>query len=299
LKVLIIGSKGFIGSHCLSFFSNLSNSIVYGCDVIVDYNNENYFLVDATNANFHQVFETTHFDLCINCSGAASVANSIKDPYRDFTLNTKNVLVILDAIRKYRPNCKFINLSSAAVYGNPTSLPIKELTGINPISPYGIHKLQAEQICSYYHKFYNIPTCSLRIFSAYGNGLKKQLFWDLAHKQAVDNTITLYGTGNESRDFIHVADIISIISLIVNKGNFEGEAVNIANGQEVFIKDVAKIFFGLLNPQIKFKFSGESRKGDPINWVADISKIQTLGYSQKIALEQGLEQYIQWVKKLS
>jgi len=80
LKILVIGSKGFIGQHCVKHFGSQDGTVVYGCDVTVDYNSENYFLVDSTNSNFHKIFESTQFDACINCSGAASVANSMKNP---------------------------------------------------------------------------------------------------------------------------------------------------------------------------------------------------------------------------
>ena len=96
-------------------------------------------------------------------------------------LNVSNVFKQLDAIRKFQPGCKYINLSSAAVYGNPESLPISEDHHLDPISPYGNHKKMAEEVCADFYTNYRIPTCSLRIFSAYGAGLQKQLFWDLGY----------------------------------------------------------------------------------------------------------------------
>lgn len=295
MKVLIIGSKGFIGQHCIDYFKSKKGFIVFGCDVIVDYNSDNYFLVDSTNSNFQRIFESNLFDVCINCSGAASVANSIQNPARDFDLNTKNVLSILDAIRTYTSECKFINLSSAAVYGNPVSLPIDESHISNPISPYGIHKKQSEEICTYFNKFYKIPTCSLRIFSAYGEGLKKQLFWDLARKSKQAAEVSLYGTGLESRDYIHVSDIVSIIDLVIEKGQFDGEVINVANGKEVFIKDAVEIFFNFYDKKKMYSFSGDGRSGDPINWVADVSIINNLGYNQAMSIQSGLQKYIAWL----
>src|SRR5687767_6850549 len=147
MKILIVGSKGFIGEHAYKFFSAQNQYETWGCDVVVDYNAPRYFLLDSTNSDFSELFEAVVFDVCINCSGAASVPDSLKFPLRDFTLNTFNVIKMLDAIRKYRPTCKFVNLSSAAVYGNPSSLPVGENSLPMPVSPYGLHKLQAEQLC--------------------------------------------------------------------------------------------------------------------------------------------------------
>ena len=116
----------------------------------------NYFLIDATNSGFEEVFKSERFDYCVNCSGAASVPDSIKNPIRDFELNTHNVFKQLESIRKYNSSCKYINLSSAAVYGNPIKLPISENQKLAPISPYGIHKKMAEEICMEFYTHFDI-----------------------------------------------------------------------------------------------------------------------------------------------
>ena len=180
MKIIVIGSKGFIGSHCVDYFSKEHE--VWGCDVVLDYNTSHYFSIDAVDSDFLGIFEQREYDVCINCSGAANVPFSLDKPFNDFKLNTLNVFKLLEAIRKHSPKCKFITMSSAAVYGNPEQLPIVESQMKNPVSPYGFHKSMAENICEEYSRFWNIQTCSLRIFSAYGPRLKKQLFWDLFHK---------------------------------------------------------------------------------------------------------------------
>ena len=295
MKILIIGSKGFIGSHCVSYF--LKEHEVWQCDVVVDYNTPNYFVIDATNANFEEVFISQQYDVCVNCSGAASVPDSIKNPQRDFELNTHNVFKQLDALRKYNPNCKYINLSSAAVYGNPEQLPIKENQSLLPVSPYGRHKKMAEEICKEFYDLFGIKTCSLRIFSAYGEGLKKQLFWDLNQKLIKDQSINLYGTGNESRDFIYISDLVKVIDIIMNRSKFKGDCINVANGKELMIKDVVQTFYTLIDSKINFNFGGQQREGDPINWVADISELTKMGYKQKTDIELGLSNFIKWLKE--
>jgi len=295
MKVLIIGSKGFIGSHCVNYFSNLHP--VWQCDVVNDYTTKNYFLIDATNADFNAVFESTSFDVCINCSGAASVPDSIKNPKRDFSLNVTNVFKQLDAIQKHAPQCKYINLSSAAVYGNPTYLPIDESHPLRPISPYGHHKSMAETICKEFYENYNIQTCSLRIFSAYGPGLEKQLFWDLHKKGLQSQRVQLYGTGNESRDFIYISDLVQAIAISIEKSHFKNDIINVANGREEKISDVANTFYQLFNANIQISFGGEERKGDPINWVANIGRLKEMGYTNSVTIEEGLKNYQQWLNE--
>ncbi len=296
MNILIIGSKGFIGSHALTYFRNKENN-VYGCDVVVDYVDEKYFLVDATHPNFHEPFSSITFDICINCSGAASVPDSIKHPSRDFILNTSNVFLLLDAIKQHSPKCKFINLSSAAVYGNPEKIPIPEDQTPNPVSPYGQHKLMAENICSEFYKYFKIGTCNLRIFSAYGPGLQKQLFWDVYKKTLSKNDLEFFGTGNETRDFIYIDDLLNIIELTILHAPFKGDIINVANGEETTIKKAIHTFLDILNWKGSYNFIGKGRKGDPSNWCSDISIIKNYGYKQKVTLEQGLLNYKKWIQE--
>lgn len=295
MKILIIGSKGFIGSHCNRYFSDKAE--VWECDVVTDYVSPRYFIVDATNADYSNIFQANKYDVCINCSGAASVPDSLINPQRDFFLNTVTVFKLLDAIRKYNSNCKFLNISSAAVYGNPESLPVKESQAIKPLSPYGFHKKTAEDICAEFTTHYQINTCNIRIFSAYGNGLTKQIFWDLYKKTKNSDTLELFGTGNESRDFIHVDDLVQQIHLITERSAFKGEVVNSANGKQIFIRDAVNTFIKQLAWTGKIQFMGAPRQGDPLNWEADISTLKKFGYKQQVPFEEGIKRYIKWLKE--
>lgn len=295
-KIAVIGSKGFIGHHLVNHLQNEGYK-VWGADVVVDYTSAgNYFLIDATNADFNSVFEEIDFDICINCSGAASVPDSLAKPFRDFSLNSSNVFKLLEAIRIYRSNCKFINLSSAAVYGNPETLPVKENALRNPLSPYGYHKMFSEQVCEEFYRFFDLKTCSLRIFSAYGEGLRKQLFWDLYQKAKKNEKVSLFGSGRESRDFIYINDLVQAIEVVAENAAFTGDVINVANGEEVHIEDCVHTFYSMFDERVDYEFTGKTREGDPDNWVADVRKLQDLGYSRKYTLEEGLKNYYQWAK---
>jgi dTDP-glucose 4,6-dehydratase/UDP-glucose 4-epimerase len=297
-KILIIGSKGFIGSHAVDYFSSSNKYQCWGADVVTDYVNNNYFLIDGSNSNFNELFEQHKFDVCINCSGAASVPDSLKHPLRDFYLNVTNVAKLLEAIKHYNHTCKFINLSSAAVYGNPVQLPIKEEDVCRPVSPYGQHKLMAEQLCGEYHQYFGLQTCLLRIFSAYGPGLQKQLLWDIFLKTKQGNTVNLFGTGNETRDFIYVEDIVMAMECIITEGAFNASVYNIAGGEEISIKQIADELLHTLHYKGTIIFSGEERKGDPVNWKADITKLASLGFKHDYTLTKGIKKYVQWLKEV-
>lgn len=293
-KVLIIGSKGFIGSHCLQYFSKKYET--WGCDLITDYSNRKYLLVDSTISDFIEIFKDNNFKICINCSGAASVPNSVQNPHRDFVLNSYNVFKQLDAIRLYSPSCKYVNLSSAAVYGNPSSLPVNEEAEANPLSTYGFHKWQSELICLEYSKIYNIATTSARIFSAYGPGLHRQVIWDICEKALLGKSLRLQGTGHESRDFIHVLDICRALELLADKAPMEGEIYNIANGREIKINQLVDIILNALDSELDPEFSQNIPQGTPKNWCADIRKINQLGFVPGVSIEQGIHGVIRWIR---
>ena len=295
-NILIVGVKGFIGSHLKSFFEDLGYT-VYGADVVTDYAAQNYFLIDVANSNFNAVFQQQRFDLCVNCSGAANVPDSLKNPNRDFHLNTVNVFRLLSAIRDFNADCRFLNLSSAAVYGNPKILPVTEETEAQPVSPYGYHKYLSEMICTEFYQLFGVSTCSLRIFSAFGEGLKKQLFWDLYLKSQNKDKIQLFGTGDETRDFIYIKDLVRLISLVAEKSQFKSETINAANGIEISIQEAVSLFYSNYDNIPLYSFSAGIRKGDPSRWVADITKIKELGYKPEHTLSQGLQNYYQWLQK--
>lgn len=297
MKILVIGSMGFIGKACADFLRKQPGADVYGADVTTVYDDDKYFLIDASNADFKSIFGEHQFDWCINCAGAASVPDSFKHPLRDYLLNVHLVVTLLNAIKDDAPTCKFVQLSSAAVYGNPQALPILEDHTLAPLSPYGIHKKQAEELCALYHQYFSIDTYVLRLFSAYGRGLKKQLFWDLHKKSAATQNLVLFGTGNETREFIHVQDIANAIWALITYPQPAQRIFNVANGRATTIKYAAELFLQNMGFGGTLNFSGQNREGDPLYWQADTTLLNNLGYHQTISFEDGLTDYCNWLKE--
>jgi len=280
-KILIVGYKGFIGSNLYEYLKR--NNEVYGID---------------KNDVLEQLIYRK-FDLCINCAGSSDVRRSFETPEYDFELNVTLVERLVEHLKLYNKDIRFINISSAAVYGNPQKLPIKETDRKDPISPYGKHKLISENILRKAFLEDGLKAISLRIFSIYGEGQKKLLFWDLFRKMKSSNKISLFGTGNESRDFINIYDFCRLLDIIVEKGNFDGSAINIASGKEVFVKDAAEIFAKAMGWRGSVCFSNQTIEGYPQNWCADISKIESLGYKAEVDFFEGLKRYISWAGKLN
>lgn len=293
-KVLVTGANGFIGNKVALYFLNRKYE-VHGWDrKQLDY----LFKVDTPNmsdiTSVTEALANIKPDIIIHCAGSADVGKSVSNPEIDFQGNvvlTHNILFAMHRIGLEKS--RFIFLSSAGVYGNPRSLPITEDMEVNPLSPYAVHKVMCEDLCKYFVKNYQMDIKVARIFSAYGAGLKKQIFWDMYNKVRT-GSLLMYGTGNESRDYIHVDDVVKSLFLLATSES-EHTIFNIANGEEISIREATEIFAKYAGvKENSISFNGIVREGDPLNWRADISRIQNLGYKKSVQMEDGIRKYVEW-----
>ena len=294
MNILVIGCNGFIGTNISKYFSNYGWK-VFGCDFQESGSAHiSYFQTNLRNEGLEVFLRNNLVEVCINAGGSGDVGFSIKEPVKDFDSNSTCVIGILDLLRKIKPKCKYLHISSAAVYGNPKSLPILENQICEPISPYGYHKWIAEIICKEYQTVYGLQIAVIRPFSAYGPQQRKQLLWDICSKLKDSKDILLSGTGNESRDFIHVTDLARLMHEIIKRDLFIGNVFNCASGIETSIGQVAEYFKEHYANKIDIRFSGELRPGDPLNWRADISSALSMGFKPSINLREGIIDYINW-----
>lgn len=297
MNILILGSHGFIGSNLVSHLVANGHNVT-GCDLMEHVSRGyNYQKVSVLSPDFDTLFLNHRYDVCINAAGSANVPFSIDHPISDFEANTMSVAKVLDTIHKYQPTCRYVHISSAAVYGDPEEFPVKETCRIAPLSPYGYHKWMSEILCREYYKLYHLPVVILRPFSVYGNGLTKQLFWEICQKLRENDYIRLYGTGKESRDFIHIKDLCVIIEKVIRNSSFEADVYNAASGIETPIQEIGELFKSMYPGNKQIYFTSEVKPGDPANWKADISKIERFGFSASISLEKGIRDYIDWFLK--
>ena len=299
-KALITGASGFIGRFVSRHFTE-QRWITLGIDNIPPENApvmnlSEYFQIHLPNKGLERILKEMRPDVVINCAGRSSVQWSFPNPASDFTDNTVLTHYLLDTCRMSSPESALINISSAAVYGNPKKLPIGEDAEPDPISPYGFNKLQSELICREYSKIYNMRAASARIFSAYGPGLRRQVLWDICQKALSSSHITLQGTGRESRDFIHAYDIARAFMVLTESAPMQGEIYNIASGQETTISELSSLLLGVLNYKGELSYDRRVPTGVPSNWKADIKKISLLGFVPSIQLKQGAEAFAQWCR---
>jgi UDP-glucose 4-epimerase len=297
--VLITGAAGFIGRHVVRHFAGLGYKIA-GVDCVPEenagLNDGKYFQMSLPDGKFGVLLESCSPVLCVHCAGRASVALSVSDPGADFDAGPIVTFELLNAIRLHAPNSKVVFLSSAAVYGNPETLPVTEMHAPRPVSPYGFHKLQSEIICREFAGVYGLKTASVRIFSAYGPGLRRQVVWDVCRKALSPGRMKLQGNGTESRDFIHVEDIARAIKQVADSADMRGEVYNVGSGFETPIAALVKLILKSLNVDRACEFDGQIPPGTPLNWCADNSRLQALGFKPSVPLEDGLSSFAAWCK---
>ncbi len=297
MKILITGVSGFIGRHAARHFANLGHN-VYGvsrsapenapCEVLVE-----YFSGSIPQTNCLKFIGRVQPDVILHAAGRAAPVLSLDDPMSDYEDNTNAVIHILNHLRTSNPLCHFILLSSAAVYGQPSVLPVTDKMTLHPLSPYGYHKWQAELLCREYAEIYGIRSTSLRIFSAYGPGLRRQVIYDMVNRAVRTNRVTVRGTGEETRDFIHVTDVCRACEVVLVPRSSH-TSLNVASGEETRIKDIAaQVAESLRLSEMPF-FSGKTDEGSPTRWKADITPLSSLGFSPCVAFETGLSETIQW-----
>lgn len=298
--VLVTGVTGFLGRYVARYFSSQRCSVI-GIGTSPPENAPlanltKYFCLKLPNSHLNEILQEHPPSICIHCAGRASVALSVSEPVSDFYTNSVITFELLNAIRLHSPKCKFIFLSSAAVYGNPQSLPVSETQIVAPISPYGFHKLMCEQMCLEFTKVYGLQTASVRIFSAYGPGLRRQVVWDICQKAITQGSLLLQGTGEESRDFIHALDIAKALSIILESAPMAGEVYNLGTGREVKISELATMVLNSLEEDFTPEFDGVVPPGNPLNWQADISQLKSIGFTPTVELERGVKTFVNWCR---
>jgi UDP-glucose 4-epimerase len=234
-------------------------------------------------------------DVIVHCAGSGSVGFSMTHPAQDFDRTVATTLSVLEFVRLHQPQAMLVLPSSAGVYGKAEAMPIAVNDVLQPVSPYGLHKKMAEDLCRGYGRSFGIRCASVRLFSIFGIGLRKQLLWDACGKFA-EGRPDFAGTGEETRDWLHVEDAARLLVAaaahaspacpVANGGT--GEAVTIS----AILNAVARHFGAGLSP----KFSGVVRPGDPAHYQADISEAEAWGWTPEKTLEAEIARYVAWYK---
>jgi UDP-glucose 4-epimerase len=295
-KVIVTGGAGFIGTHLVgklldskievTVLDRSAHKLLNNFDV-----NTSLLTViesDLISALENQQVRLDDYDVIFHLAGVSIVSMSVKNPEIDLQANLLSTFNLLERLRGSKNPPSIIFASSAAVYGNPQSIPIAESDPTFPLSPYGVSKLAAERYIDVYCKLYNISGATLRIFSVYGPE-DKRVAYDIFRKLEEDQSrLFLLGDGSQERDFIYVEDVARALIFVAERAPKNGEVYNIASGKSVSISQLASEICNVMGVNPKIEYANKDRPDDPDISVANVTRIKKLGFECEISLQEGI-----------
>jgi UDP-glucose 4-epimerase len=300
--VIITGGLGFIGSNIAKEFKK-NNYFVIGIghgyadqESLKKQGFDEWYQESLTIENLKKIARKA--DTIVHCAGGSTVGISIAEPYLDYHKTVNSTLELLEFIRLYSPLSSLIYLSTAAVYGSKEDFPIKESDTTNPVSPYGFHKLASENICKSYVHCFGLKVSIVRLFSIYGEGLKKQLLWEACNKimEAKDKVI-FFGTGDETRDWLHVNDVATLVLQLANLDISKFQIYNGSFGVRTTVKEILFMLRDLLGKnEIEIEFNQQHKEGDPQFYLGSTEKVLKTGWVHALQIDEGLKKYVNWYK---
>ena len=307
---MITGGMGFVGSHL--------------CDRLV---NDNEIIVitksKSKNKNLKQILSKIKIEyldiidcplmekailkykpeIIIHLAGQTSHSQSFADPLYDIDVNAKSTLYILETLRKYNIQCRFILGSTFIVIGKPLHLPVDENTPCNPTTIYGTNRLASENYCKIYHDVYGLDTIVFRITNSFGPREQyettKNAINHLIYKAFSGMEITIYNQGKFFRDLIYISDVVAGIETIMLKGK-SGNLYWISSNKKTWFDELGRILHEHTNAPIKYIDPPQYTKTvDVGNFLVDNSKICSLGWSVKTSVESGIKQTLEYFRTMN
>lgn len=307
MRVLITGSTGFIGTSLGNYASTAGHQVLgtgRADNPAADWLGS-YERVELTAQPLSRLIADFSPDVVIHAAGPASVGSSVQDPLADFSDAAVTCANVFEATRLAGRRPLMVIPSSAAVYGNPSTLPVNETAELRPISPYGFHKIACELLAREAAQCFDQDVLICRFFSVFGRKQHRLLVWEL-YQQLVgsDDAISLDGTGDEARDFLYIDDLAGALLQMTERLAARPErgrclTFNVASGKETSVRTIAELIRDATDSSKEIRYRGRARPGDPLRWCADITQLHSLLPSWKpAALETALGQCIaEWQKE--
>jgi UDP-glucose 4-epimerase len=297
VKILVTGGAGFIGSHVADGFRAQGHEVAVVDDLSAG-NRANLdpaiklYECDIRDASLDEVFADFRPDVVDHHAAQSNVPASVHDPVYDASVNVLGGLNLLRLAARYEVS-KFIYISSGgAMYGepDPNDLPVKETAPVRPLSPYGASKQALEAWLGVYKRTFNVDYTILRYANIYGprQGIREEgaVVAVFATRMAGDQSVTIDGTGQQTRDFVYVGDCVTANIAALERGS--GQAFNIGTGRETSIRDIYEAMAEVAGYGQEPKY-GPARQGDVVRIVLDPSLAEReLGWRASMPLFDGL-----------
>jgi UDP-glucose 4-epimerase len=305
MRALVTGGAGFIGSNIVGQLLAEGHEVTVLDNLMSGYRNN---LAPYPQARFIEGDVRNPKDVDVAMDGAevvfhlaASVGNkrSIDHPLLDAEINVMGTLQVLEAARNKGVK-KIVTSSSAGIFGELKTLPIREDHPVEPDSPYGCTKLCQEKECLAYAKLYDIEAICLRYFNVYGINQRFDAYGNVipifAFKMLRGEPITIFGDGEQTRDFVNVRDVVQA-NLKAAKAKGVSGAFNISSGTRITVNELVRLLEEAsgIRPEVTH---GPPRPGDVRDSLADIAAARAaFGYEPAVALRDGLKEYMAWAKR--
>ncbi len=306
MKCLVTGGAGFIGSHiverllrqrhdvnCLDNYNPYYNPDIKERNISPFLREKNFTLVRG-DIRERSLLDSVlcDVDVIFHEAAQAGVQVSAEKPYQSHEINATGTLNLLESAVKANVK-RIICASSSSVYGNVEYLPFNEDHPTYPVSPYGVSKLMAEHYCRVFSDLYGLSSVILRYFTVYGPRMRPDLAIRIFTMRALRNEpLTIFGTGDRTRDFTYIDDIVDANMMSLANGN---GVYNIGGGHRISIQELAEKIIEKTGSSSVIMHT-ESRKGEAEHTYANIAKAQReLGWNPHTSLDQGLEKFITWV----
>ncbi len=297
------GAHGFIGRHLARHLAELGHvvcGIGHGAWPLEEaraWGIKEWLRGEIDSSNLSDLVASTGIpDRIYHLAGGSSVGLSVIHPLEDYRRTVDTSARLLDWSRLSAPHTQLVCVSSAAVYGPGHRHAIPETVERSPCSPYGVHKAMMEMMCESYMRNYGLRIAIARLFSVYGAGLEKQFLWDLCCKLRQNaGAVSLDGTGSEARDWIHISDVVRLLSAIDGATT----VVNGGCGSAMTVGQIAEMTCASWGHQSNITFTGRVRKGDPELLVANISRLAATGFEPLMPLSTGIHEYVTWFRTRS
>ncbi len=308
LRCLVTGGAGFIGSNLVdrliegatdvTVLDNLDTGTMK--NIVQHQKKANFHFVKGDILDFNLVKQIVKdMDAVFNLAAIASVQRSIENPLLVNEVNVEGTLNLLKASVNSDVK-RFIQVSSAAVYGDTQKLPVPEELNPMPLSPYAVSKLAAEKYAKVFNQIYGIETVCLRYFNVYGprqaNNDYSGAITIFANAILENQPPNIFGDGKQTRDFVFVKDVVSATMLALTEKNAVGEVFNIATGKAITINKIVQILQEIMGKKNLKPIHQEPKEGDIKHSYGSIEKARTLlGYEPTFTLEKGLKELVKYM----